>query len=100
VRNDPLTTSLADPADTTATQPEASGAPATGRNPAVAAAFVLGWRLVELYDRDALPPPHSCAGAAIVVPQHLPGASEMTDHERASVLLAQASAALTISGPS
>jgi hypothetical protein len=74
----------------------ASRAPAAGRGQAVAAAFVLGWRLAELDDRDLLPRPPAAAGADIAAPEHLPGASEMTDHERACVLLAQARDALTI----
>jgi hypothetical protein len=64
------------------------------QRPAVTAALVLGWRLAELYDRDALPPPATQI-ADTQVPQHLPGASEMNDHEHALVLLGQASAALT-----
>jgi hypothetical protein len=74
--------------------PAAPGVPAAGAE-AVAAAFILGWRLAELYDRDALPPP-ATAAAATAVPAHLPGASEMTDHTRAVVLLKQASAALAV----
>jgi hypothetical protein len=60
--------------------------------PAVAAAFVLGWRLAELYDRDTLPP-SAVPPAEIPVPPHLPGAGEMTEHERAVVLLTQADVA-------
>jgi hypothetical protein len=57
------------------------------------AAFVLGWRLSELYNRDSLPPP-SPEPKAEELPDHLPGASEMSDHDHATVLLRQAQAAL------
>lgn len=64
----------------------------TTRDPAVddalVAAFVLGWRLAELYDRDSLPPPPA-AGTTRSAPAHLPGASEATDYDRAVVLIDQ-----------
>jgi hypothetical protein len=59
------------------------------------ASFVLGWRLAEFYDRDSLPPPSEKPGEE-QVPAHLPGASEMSDHDRATVLLRQAEAALAV----
>lgn len=84
-------------ADAGAAKPPASRTLAADQERGIAAAFVLGWRLAELYDRDTLPPPASPA-PSIPVPQHLPGSSEMTDHERSKVLLAQAGSALTTLG--
>jgi hypothetical protein len=60
----------------------------------VSASFIVGWRLAELYDRDELPPPRPVLSDA-PLPAHLPGASEMSGHEQASVILEQARAALT-----
>lgn len=62
---------------------------------AVSAAFALGWRLAELYDRDALPSPGRPADE-MALPAHLPGVSQMGSHERAVVILEQARAALAI----
>lgn len=59
----------------------------------ISAAFVLGWRLAELYDRKELPPPPEYKSDA-PVPAHLPGASEMSENEVAVVILEQASSAL------
>lgn len=59
------------------------------------AAFILGWRLAELYDRDSLPPPPK-EPEEEKVPEHLPGASEMSEHDHATVLLRQAQAALAV----
>ena len=62
---------------------------------AAQAAFLLGWRLAELYDRDELPSPREPEpDAEAPVPAHLPGASEMSEHEKAGVILDQATAAL------
>jgi hypothetical protein len=79
-------------------QPTAASTPATGSlsdmtPAAVQAGFVVGWRLAELYDRDELPPPREPEADA-PVPAHLPGASEMSEHEKAGVILDQANAAL------
>jgi hypothetical protein len=66
-----------------------------GQGSGVTAAFVLGWRLAELYDRDSLPPPPKRTEEE-KVPEHLPGASEMSDHEYATVILRQAQAARSV----
>jgi hypothetical protein len=71
-----------------------SAAPA-GQQAAVSAAFALGWRLAELYDRDSLPSPSRPADE-MALPAHLPGVSQMGSHERAVVILEQARAALAI----
>lgn len=86
--------------DVTSTSTAGSGPPpppdavaVAAADPVVTAAFLLGWRLAELYDRDHLPPP-SAPSAETAAPPHLPGAGEATDHERAVLLLDQASSAL------
>jgi hypothetical protein len=77
-------------------EPSSSQAP-QGQGSSVTAAFILGWRLAELYNRDSLPPPKKLAEEAEEkVPDHLPGASEMSEHDRATVLLRQAQAALDV----
>lgn len=70
-----------------------TGGATTTASDAVAAAFVVGWRLAELYDREALPPP-TTADPDAPLPRHLPGASEMSEYEKARVNLDQAQAAL------
>jgi hypothetical protein len=64
------------------------------QRPAVTAAFVLGWQLTELYDREGLPPPEQDARPH--ADDGLPAISDMTPHERAMVLLRQAEAALAV----
>jgi hypothetical protein len=59
---------------------------------AVQDAFVFGWRMAELYDREDLPAPRPPATDA-PLPSHLPGASEMSDYEKARLLVDQAQAA-------
>jgi hypothetical protein len=59
------------------------------------AAFTLGWRLAELYNRGSLPPPPRKSEEE-KLPEHLPGASEMSDHDHATILVRQAHAALSI----
>src|ERR1700710_1912057 len=71
----------------------APAAAATVGSSAEAVAFIVGWRLAELYNREELPPP-TTADQDAPVPPHLPGASEMTDHEKAMVNVEQAEAAL------
>lgn len=72
--------------------------PAPSNNPdvargAVSLAFAVGWRLAELYDQDELPSPRPPDPAA-PPPPHLPGASEMSQYDRARVILGQAQAAV------
>jgi len=59
----------------------------------VSVAFILGWRLAELYDLDTIPARSSTTTPA-PTPDHLPGASEMTEHDRARVLVDQADNAM------
>jgi hypothetical protein len=64
------------------------------QRPAVTAAFVLGWLLTELFDRDQLPPPDP-----VEPPQaddRLPAISDMTSYQSSMVLLRQAEAALAV----
>ena len=82
--------------DATPPVPPTTGHAAPGGD-AMISAFVVGWRLAELYDRDALPPPKAPAAGG-TPPQHLPGASEMGDHDHAVVLLEQASTSLAALG--
>ena len=60
---------------------------------AAAAAFLFGWRMAELYNQPHLPPPAATDPAA-QLPPHLPGASEMSAHDRAHLSLDQAESAL------
>ena len=80
-------------ADSAGAKPLAISVAPAGQREAVAAAFALGWRLAELYDRDSLPPPSPLAGDP-ALPDHLPGVSQMSDHEQAVVVLEQGGAAL------
>jgi len=59
---------------------------------AVRDGFVFGWRMAELYDQEDLPAPRHAETEA-PVPPHLPGASEMSDYEKARVIIDQAQAA-------
>ena len=59
---------------------------------AVRDGFIFGWRMAELYNRDDLPAPRQ-AEIQAPVPPHLPGASEMSDNEKARVIIDQARAA-------
>ena len=67
-------------------------AAASGAEAATRDAFVFGWRMAELYDREDLPAPRPTQADASV-PPHLPGASEMSEYERARVIVDQAAAA-------
>lgn len=59
---------------------------------AVSDAFTFGWRMAELYDHEDLPAPRQTEPHA-PVPPHLPGASEMSDYEKARLIIDQARAA-------
>lgn len=73
---------LADPPVVAASGPDTPDA-------AVRHAFVFGWRMAELYDREELPAPRPIEADA-PVPPHLPGASEMSEYEKARVIFDQA----------
>lgn len=59
---------------------------------AVRDGFIFGWRMAELYDHEDLPAPRPAEPEA-PVPPHLPGASEMSDYEKARMIIDQARAA-------
>jgi hypothetical protein len=56
---------------------------------AVRDGFIFGWRMAELYDHEDLPVPRQAETEA-PVPPHLPRASEMSDYEKARVIIDQA----------
>jgi hypothetical protein len=60
---------------------------------AVCLAVCVGWRIAQLYDSDELPGPSAHQDA--VLPPHLPGFGEMSDHERARALAVHVGADLT-----
>ncbi len=72
---------------------------AAARAAAVSEAFIAGWRLAQLYDSDELPAPSGDGPQARPLPDHLPGASQMTGYEKAAVLAGQAGAVLTALTP-
>lgn len=63
----------------------------------VRAAFLLGWRLAEIYDDPDLPTPPQEKETKL--PDHLPGAREMSKHAQALAMIEQATAAWQVLAP-
>jgi hypothetical protein len=63
---------------------------------AVSIALDLGWRFADLYDAAELPGPSARSRGTL--PDHLPGLSDMTSHERAVALTAHVAAGLAALG--